>query len=246
MNSTLTVRSVLMGWSSRAEIACMVASATAMAIPVGMIVGGVLGWLVAPALIGLAAVWARRRGLAQLRRGEGAESLEPTWEVRVNGVRVGALSDAEYKALWLTVWDEPCLYFGQLFGVVLAFVGFLQKFVRVLAAIAVALFLTAWLSAPQDLASWLLSLGDIHSAKVTPWLVRSSSELRPVMGVLLLLSLGVNSALRPGAVGFRDLFTATMRDRARSLLNVSAKGEISVNRLPKPIDREGAGTTSPT
>ena len=205
---------------ARIDIVIAVVSGALVACVAGAMVGhmsgGFLGFLVA-----FLTMTGRQRQRAQLQaRTDNPAALQ--WEVVVNDVRVGTISDAHYAGLELSVLDNWGVYFAQ---------------ARNLAEVAVRAAGTLLFAVPLTLF-WLaiaVVVFDPHSATAVIDAVRTAPSVEistvlgryvPVVVVLVAVSMCLSALVAGPRFGYENRFQAELGAAVRRRVQAAAAGRM--------------------
>ena len=150
----------------------------------------------------------------------------PAWNVLINGVTAGQISDAAYASIRRDVLLDYRVYLAQLwnfFHVVLRVVG---DFLVVIPALMFWLVVACMVFAPGDFAQTVLAL-----QKITPSMVAANTlSVYQMVAPLFIIFIGVTLVVgRP--VGFIDRFDEAVGSGVRRAIACSATGDIILVQL---------------
>lgn len=187
-------------------------------IALGHVAGGAVGFVVAF----VTAVGRQRQRAALQSRIDKPASLH--WDVVVNNVRVGALSDAHYAGLEKAVLDDWRLYWAQGVNLVKVVVRSAEMLIF---AVPVTLF---WLGLamaifdPRDAAAVVESLRAASPAEI----VSAVAHWAPagLVGAVYLMSMF--ALLASPRLGYENKFKAELGEAVRRRLHVAAVGRMTL------------------
>lgn len=197
-------------------------SATLIALMAGLAEGWIgvvfIAGLTAGITLGIVWLMGRLEGRFQDRM---SANKPPVWEVVVNGVTVGSVSDIEYAQMQQAAFRDECLGITQLLNVgrVLG-VGAS----RLMVAIPLQFFWLAALYALYDPTGFLVRIAQLQGASPET-LVYTFQHLMKILLLVGTLWLGL-SALFGSRMGFRNCYRERVSQLLRQRFGIVAEGEM--------------------
>lgn len=191
--------------------------------------GSVLRGLASGTLSGLAGAIcasARLRYLNYLQRRAG-EQDSGKWDVRVNSVTVGSISDAEYAAIRRKVYGDNLIWMGQLVWMVKRAFGLCSHVLQTLpialvwGAIAGAIFV------PDQIISCFSTLAHATPAELSTAMINTVTFGLGMILVSVLVMMALRGTLTRGGGAFDKAVAYELRRR----LGVAAEGNIDLCRV---------------
>jgi len=211
---------------SLADIAVALASGALVACIAGVMVGdlaaGTLGFVVAF----LTSVGRQRQRAARQARIDNPAALQ--WDVVVNDVRVGVLSDAHYAALENAVVDDWRLYFAQARNLV-EVCG--RAGVKLMFAVPVALFwlgITVVAFDPSGASAVVDAVRTAPSADIITAIGRYARGV----SVLVAVPMGVIALVAAPRFGYENQFQAALGAAVRRRMLTAAEGRMLLIPVP--------------
>lgn len=221
MKNVLTIGGLDFATAAVSFLSGVIAACTA-----GAALGHVSGGLVGFAVAFVTAVGRQRQRAALQSRIDKPASLQ--WDVVVNNVRVGALSDAHYAGLEKAVLDDWRLYGAQAFNLVRVAVRTVEMLIF---AVPVTLF---WLGLaiaifdPKDAAAILQGLRTASPAEI----VAAVAHWAPTWLVSVTVLMSMFALLASPRLGYENKFKAELGEAVRRRLRVAAVGRMML--VPAP------------
>lgn len=154
----------------------------------------------------------------------GDQGLE--WNVMINGVTVGQISDPAYASIRRDVLLDYHVYLEQLGNLVHMAMRFIGDFMLAIPAFLFWVIFACAIFAPQDFAQAVTALQNITPAMVSAGALSTSEIFAPLffiyIGVLLMIG-------RP--FGFVNRFDDAVCNSVRRVVECSASGDIILVRL---------------
>jgi hypothetical protein len=201
------------------------ACAAGAALVVSLLFGAALQGVVVGAMLGYAVAVSRHKYMAALqqrvRAGDG-----PEWDVELNGVKVGTVSDATYAAIRLQVFDDVRLYVAQLLNCGRVLMRVFDSMLLSVPLLAFWGLLAVAMFSPESCAEALNQLRAATPASIAKF----ASFVFSFMMALGLLAAGVNAALMGARYGFVNRFSEATANALRRRLGVAAEGELVLVR----------------
>lgn len=195
---------------------------------VSFVVGG--GWV--PALLmaplgGYGVATVRHKQIAALQeRANKSNSVE--WNVKINGVKVGTVSDADYAAIRLQVLGDVYLYIAQLFNARRVLMRIAESMILSVPVLIFWAILGLGLFAPDQCASVLVDLRAATPAKIALFAGFVLDGML-VVGMLAFAS-ALNTTFFGAKFGFVNCFKEAAAEKLRRKLGVAVDGDIVLVR----------------
>jgi hypothetical protein len=200
---------------------CVAASLLAVLATMGMWAPALL---LAP-VVGYGTAHLRYKYVASLQaRANTPNSVE--WDVELNGVKVGTVSDADYAAIRLQVFGDIWLYLAQVANVGRILLRIADSMITSIPIVAFWAMLGLGVFAPDQCA---IALADLRS--VTPAEIALFAHF--VFGSMMvvgLLATAINVALLGANFGFVNQFSEAIALKLRHKLGVAAEGHLKLVR----------------
>lgn len=214
-----------LSWSHIKEMRYVIAAFWPLYILFSWLLGN---WLLGGALAGIAVPAAReihaRYGRALVARIDAADS--PTWDVEVNQVKAGTITDADYAAIRLRVFYDFRTYAAQ---VVNLFRVALNSFDYCYRAIPLGLFwvgVALAIFSPETISSVLAALQHATPSDMRHAVVTAGS----LLAILMIVSVGFHWMLGLSRFGFINRFDEATGTAVRKHCGVVAEGSIMLVR----------------
>jgi hypothetical protein len=185
-------------------------------------------WLAGGAFAGLAVAAARelhsRYAQALAARVEANEG--PAWDVEVNQVAVGTITDGDYALIRLRVFSDVRVYISQALNVLRVAVNSFDYCYRAVPlgifwiGIALAVF------SPETIGSVVTALRAATAANIKEAVSTASTAL----AVMMVLSVGLHWAFGVSRFGFINRFGEAIGTAVRKHCGVAAEGSIVLSR----------------
>lgn len=166
-----------------------------------------------------------RRYLASLAARMDAQS-SPTWDVEVNQVKVGTITDAEYAAIRHCVFSDQRVYYAQAMNV---FRVALNAFNYCYQAIPLGVFWVAAVLAiftPNTLTEMVTAIQQATPSE----LKQTASMAGNLIALTMLLVVGIHWAFGISRFGFVNRFGEAVATVVRQKLSVAAEGAMVLTR----------------
>lgn len=162
------------------------------------------------------------------------------WQVAVNGITVGEMSDADYAGIQHSVFFDARVYGAQLLN--FANVGWwlTNHLFTGIPMVAFWFAVSCFVFAPDTFASAMAALQQLPPVQV----VVASPTLINLFFVTAIMTIGVRIAMG-SYFGFIDRFDQACNDRIRHALNCPAYGEISLFHFGNGIATDHPTPASP-
>lgn len=201
-------------------------SAAVAAFAVFLLLGTGLGLAFLPgALLGYATAVTRRKYMAALlARVESSDG--PDWDVELNGVNVGKISDSDYAAIRQKVFRDGRLYVAQLLNCGRVLMRVFDSMLMTVPVLAFWGLLVVAFVSPETCTE---ALNELRTA-TPPSIAKFASFLFTIMMALGLMSAGLSASLTGARFGFVNRFGEATTGILRRRLHVAAEGDIVLVR----------------
>ncbi len=157
------------------------------------------------------------------KRARTSEEAVNAFEVRRDGIKIGAVEDSEYAAIHLSVFNDPLSYTAQFINICN---GVLSIVFAVMRSIPGVFFWCMIYVAMIDSMSFGAMLSALLKPDVIPHFLKSTSALAiivvyAVIFIVLNVAMGIN-------FGFKDCFTARVHEAIRKQCTAALDGNISL------------------
>jgi hypothetical protein len=208
----------------RGDVIAGICAAVAACAVFALFAGVALG-LGAGVLTGYAVAVTRHRYMAALQaRVERSDG--PDWDVELNGVKVGRISDSKYAAVRLQVFEDWRLYVAQLLNCGRVLLRVLDSMLMVAPVLVFWGLLAVAILSPGYCTEVLNELRTVTPAAIASF----ASLLLTAMMTVGLLSAGLSAALTGARFGFVNRFGEETTRTLRRLLCVAAEGDVVLVR----------------
>jgi len=208
----------------RGDVVAGVCAALA-AFAVFALFGAPLQGVIACALLGYVAAVTRHKYMTALQaRVDGSGG--PEWDVELNGVNVGKISDADYAAIRLQVFGDGRLYVAQLLNCGRVLMRVFDSMLMTVPVLAFWGLLAVAIVSPETCTEALNELRTATPASVAKF----ASFVFTFMMTLGMLSAGLTAALTGARFGFVNRFGEATAGILRRRLRVAAEGDIVLVR----------------
>nr|CAC79177.1 hypothetical protein 25.6 kDa [uncultured bacterium] len=154
------------------------------------------------------------------------ENKPTTWKVWLNNVPIGTLSDSEYAAVQLEVFQDARPFLGQLANTAHVALTFAGKLLVAVPLFLFWLFVGAAIVTPESCTETLHALQTASTADVQAFvrLLMTTIATAAIIFVGLMIIVG-------SRFGFKNHFAAAVADRLRERFNTPAQGDVFVTGM---------------
>lgn len=208
----------------RGDVVAGVCAAVA-AFAVFLLFGAGLMGIAAGVLLGYVTAVARHQYMAALQaRVDSSDG--PDWDVELNGVNVGKISDSDYAAIRQQVFGDGRLYVAQLLNCGRVLMRVFDSMLMTVPVLAFWGLLAVAIVSPETCTEALNELRTATPASVAKF----AAFVFTFMMTLGLLSAGLSAALTGARFGFVNRFGEATAGILRRRLRVAAEGDIVLVR----------------
>ncbi len=208
----------------RGDVVAGVCAALA-AFSIFLLFGAGLQGIAASALLAYATAVTRHKYMAALQaRVDGSDVAD--WDVELNGVNVGKISDSDYAAIRQQVFADGGLYAAQLLNCGRVLIRVFDSMLMTVPVLAFWGLLAVAIVAPEICTEALNELRTVTPAS----LAKFATFVFTFMMTLGLLTAGMSAALTGARFGFVNRFSEATAGMLRRRLRVPADGDVVLVR----------------